>query len=297
MEHASRGWIRWIVVPALVLMVSPFAAWFLTRCVGIKSDVVYGVVDGHRLLLDVYRPILSRGLHPAVILIHGGAWAAGDKLDTQYFAISLAREGFVCFAVDYRLATPTANHFPAQLDDVQRAVRWVRLNAGKYGVDPNRVGAFGHSAGAHLAALLGVRDTRDNSDPALARFSSRVNAVVDTCGPTDFSDPRCPPVFPVVSLDYLFGKSRDDAPELYRDASPALHVSPASSPFLLIHGTDDEVVPLAQSHRLAEALRAAGIEARLVELPGRKHMFFASPMLEQWRDETLAFFQRQLTTR
>ena len=98
----------------------------------------------------------------------------------------LARSGFVAFSVDYRLFNGTVNLWPAQLDDVQRAVRWIRANAAKYRVDPNRIGAFGHSAGAQLAALLGMEDTRDNSDPSLAKYSSKVQAVVDVSGPDRF---------------------------------------------------------------------------------------------------------------
>ena len=100
-----------------------------------------------------------------------------------------AQSGFVAVAADYRLfnAKDSVNRWPAQLDDVQRAVRWVRANAAKYGVNPERLGVFGHSAGAQLASLLGMEDTRDNSDPALAKYSSRVQAVVDASGPTDFT--------------------------------------------------------------------------------------------------------------
>ena len=99
----------------------------------------------------------------------------------------LASYGLAAFAVDYRLLQGTHNRWPAQLDDVQRAVRWVRANAAKYGVSPNRIGAFGHSAGATLASLLGMEETRDNSDASVAKYSSKVQAVVDVSGPSDFT--------------------------------------------------------------------------------------------------------------
>jgi dipeptidyl aminopeptidase/acylaminoacyl peptidase len=110
-----------------------------------------------------------------------------DKSTMRGMGQFLARHGFVAFAVDYRLFHGKDNLWPARLDDVQRAARWVRANASKYAVSPEKMGAFGHSAGGHLAALLGKEDTRDNSDAALAKYSSRVQAVVDVSGPTDFT--------------------------------------------------------------------------------------------------------------
>ncbi len=152
----------------------------------VKQDVPYAIVGGHPLLVDIYEPGEHSDLRPAVVLIHGGAWTSFDKGTMTSMGNFLARSGFVAFSVDYRLFNGTVNLWPAQLDDVQRAVRWIRANAAKYRVDPNRIGAFGHSAGAQLAALLGMEDTRDNSDPSLAKYSSKVQAVVDVSGPHRF---------------------------------------------------------------------------------------------------------------
>lgn len=153
----------------------------------VESNVTYGP----HLKLDVYRPSNpGTQARPAVILVHGGAWSGLDKSTMKGMASFLAREGFVAFSVDYRLYDgKDKNRWPAQLDDAQRAVRWVRANAAKYGVDPNEIGAFGHSAGAQIVALLGMDDTRDNSDSALAGYSSKVQAVVDVSGPSDFTSP------------------------------------------------------------------------------------------------------------
>src|SRR5579875_1001408 len=153
----------------------------------VEQNVQYGAPDHTELVLNVYEPSDTSSPHPAVILIHGGSWTSGDKSSMAGMAGFLAREGFVAFAVDYRLFDGKHNAWPVQLDDVQRAVRWIRANAAKYNVQPDHVGAFGHSAGAQLAALLGMEETHDNSDRALAGFSSKVQAVVDVSGPSDFN--------------------------------------------------------------------------------------------------------------
>ena len=131
------------------------------------------------LLLDVYRPPARPAPRPAMVLVHGGGMWTGSRADMADPARHLARAGYVAFAVDYRLVDAAAarHRWPAQLDDVQLAVRWVRANAGRYGVDPERVGAYGWSAGGQLAALLGTRDTatspwRTPTTPAASPASS-----------------------------------------------------------------------------------------------------------------------------
>ena len=141
---------------------------FCSGCVGqdltIERDVQYGQVNGQKLLLDVYRPAAGQALRPAVLFVHGGGWSMGSKENFKDEAMGLAKFGYVTFSIDYRLAADGRNLWPAQLDDTQRAVRWVRAHADKYHIDPQRIGALGHSAGGQLVAFLGTRDTRDNSD-------------------------------------------------------------------------------------------------------------------------------------
>ncbi len=197
------------------------------------------------------------------------------------------------FAVDYRLLHGEENRWPAQLDDVQRAVRWVRANAAKYGVNPQRLGAFGHSAGAQLAALLGMEDTRDNSDPALARYSSRVQAVVDVSGPTDFTTEHDPGG--QAFLTNFLGVDYASHPQVWRDASPVFHVSKTAAPFLIVHGTRDENVPLAQAEELFAKLQSAGVAASLIKVDD-VHTFQSRDARRQLAFETLAFFNRYLVT-
>lgn len=260
----------------------------------VENDVVYGEAGGQKLLLDVYQPTVEGKNRPAIILVHGGGWSGGDKKEFADLGKGLAGQGYVAFSIDYRLATAEANKYPAQLDDTQRAVRWIRANADKYGVDPKRLGAVGDSAGGHLVALLGTRDTRDNSDLALAHYSSRVQCVVDMFGPTDFTAQE--PLSPVgmsILVNFL-GKTPQAAPDLYRAASPINYVDKTSAPFLIFHGTADPLVPIAQSQRLYDALRKAGVEATFVKFEGEGHGFQKPENIATLVKDSLAFFKLHL---
>ncbi len=242
----------------------------------VRADMVYGQAEGEPLLFDLYLPKDDgQSLRPAVVAIHGGGWQGGDKNGIGWMAEMLARRGYVVAAVDYRLAPQWT--YPAQLDDVQRAVRWLRKHAQELRVAPQRIGAIGDSAGGHLSALLGVRETRDDSD--LKDFSSKVQCVVDIYGPADLALPRY--LKQIISpderellrdvLSAFIGIPYDEAPHLWNDASPIFHVSPDDAPFFIIHGADDMIVPLEQSTSLAEALKKAGVEVELVIIEGMGH--------------------------
>ena len=237
----------------------------------IHENVEYGSVSGTDLHLDIYEPAAHAAEpRPAVVLIHGGGWISFDKSTMRSMGNLLARHGFVAFAVDYRLFHDSQNRWPAQLDDVQRAVRWLRANAAAYGVNPARIGAFGHSAGAQLAALLGMEDTRDNSDPALSKYSSKVQAVVDVDGPTDFTTERDPD--DLAFLAGFFGATYAKDPQIWRDASPAYHAAKDDVPFLIVHGTRDESVPISQAQELYEKLQAAGVPVSFIKVNDVPHI-------------------------
>ncbi len=260
--------------------------------ISVKNDVPYGTAGGQKLLLDLYQPAVET-LKPraAVVLIHGGGWTSFDKSTMQGMGIFLARQGFVAVSVDYRLLHDSQNRWPAQLDDVQMAVRWLRAHAGKYNIDPDHIGAFGHSAGAQLAALLGMEDTRDNSDPALAKYSSRVQAVVDVSGPTDFTRDHDPEGD--AQLASFFGGDYNKAGDVWRDASPVDHVAKSDAPFLIIHGTRDEFVPIAQAQELNDKLQQAHVPVTFVKV-NDGHTFTTPEARRQLALETLTFFSRYL---
>ncbi len=232
----------------------------------VERGIVFGRASGEPLLLDVYRPAERENPRPAVILIHGGGMWTGSRADMAKPAFALARAGYVAFSIDYRLvdAATGRNRWPAQIDDAQRAVRWIRANAAQYGVDPRHIAAYGWSAGGQLAALLGTRDTRDNSDSTLAAFSSRVSRVIDLAGDVDLAAYTEPPERDEVRA--LLGGTLEEVPEQYQDASPLTWIDGKTAPFLIVHGVQDDVVPIAQSRGLVAALEAAGAEVTFEEI-------------------------------
>jgi acetyl esterase/lipase len=260
----------------------------------VHENLVYGVANGETLLLDVFEPANNTGLpRPAILLIHGGAWNSFDKSTMWPLAHFLAIAGFVAIPVDYRLFNNDINHWPAQLDDVQMAVRWVRANSTKYNIDRNHIGAYGHSAGGQLALLLGMMDTRDNSDPALAKYPSKVQAVVDAAGPTDFITQG-----DAEGIQYMASFLNADFakhPEVWRDASPISHVAKSNAPILIVHGTKDDSVPVAEADALNEALKKAGATVQYLRLDS-DHMFSDDASHRKLALETQTFFFHYLAS-
>jgi acetyl esterase/lipase len=243
--------------------------------VRVIPDVSYG--PDARNVMDLYLPEAGPTPRPLVVCIHGGGWAGGDKKVYAWLAEALAHRGYAAASVTYRFAP--ASRAPAQMDDVQRAVRWLRKNAGRHGVDPERFGAIGGSAGGHLASYLALADTRDNSDPELAAFSSRVQCAVDCYGPVDLEAMMKSASAPIVQG--FVGKPLEGNETAYRDASPHFLVKQRPPPFLIIHGTLDVgtargQVPIEQSVRFHEKLRRAGGDATLLKLEGAGHGFTGS---------------------
>lgn len=232
--------------------------------------MVYGEAGGQQLRLDVYR-CPAPGTHPAVLLIHGGGWYSGDKAESQAVAERLNALGLACFAINYRLTPKFV--FPAQVQDCACAVRWVRAHAAEYGVDPKRLGAWGDSAGAHLALMLGTMPPAAFADPTdpNRRLSARVQCVVDLWGPAEFRDPARWPVFAMKAAHGFFGGWPAAKSPVRAQASPVAYVTKTSSPILLVHGQRDILVPQQQSELMKAALDEAGVENRLIVVPGAGH--------------------------
>jgi acetyl esterase/lipase len=259
----------------------------------VHSNITYGMAGGETLLLDIFEPANNSGKsRPAVVLVHGGGWTNFDKSTMRALAQFLALAGFVAVPVDYRLFHDDATRWPAQLDDVQRAVRWLRANSAKYNVDADHIGAYGHSAGAQIATLLGMMETHDNSDPALAKYSSKVQAVVDASGPTDFAHGQDNDAKQFLAS--FLGADFATHPELWRDASPVFHVAKSNAPILIIHGTRDDMVPISQAEELNDALVKAGATVQFLRLDS-DHMFFEPAVHRRLALETQAFFNRYLS--
>ena len=241
-----------------------------------ERGLVYGVIDGQDLLMDVVRPVNLDEPLPAILLIHGGSFAYGSRSEMSGFASALAQAGYAAFSVDYRLFNPSSglNAWPTGLHDVQRAVRWLRAHANEQRIDPERVGVLGHSTGGHLAACLGTQETRDNNVPELEHFSSKVTCVIDMSGETDFTIPYSEFSSDTALYAKLLGGSEDVPPsaDAYRDLSPITFVDRDTSPFLIIHGSIDDAVPVEHSRHMEAALHEAGIEVIYAEFPGKGHI-------------------------
>jgi acetyl esterase/lipase len=249
---------------------------------------------------DVYLPPGSAGdptgdgRRPAVIAIHGGSWRGGSRMafrsGSSNTIIRLADRGLVVFAIDYRLALLSSPAWPAVLEDLRESVRWVRRNAGRFGIDPDRITLLGQSSGAHLAALVAALPGK----PAADGVSARVQAVVSFYGPTDLAllaTERHLAHEPVLSF---LGARDPRQSESARNASPINQITSDAPPTLLLHGSDDVWVPLEHSERMARALVQAGVRNRLIVVPGARHGFEAAVEYPERLDllpEILAFLE------
>lgn len=250
--------------------------------VQVLKDLTYATVDDVTLLCDVYLPVESasenadKSLRPAVLVIHGGGWAIGDKWSVSTYARGLAERGIVAVSMNYRHAP--RYKFPAQIDDVRNALVWINKHAEEYRIDPERLGMFGYSAGGHLSCMIGtlvdanwetLEKTTDWSreDPRWQQLP-KLCGVVGGGAPCDFRD------LPIdnTAIAYFLGGSRRERPETYKAASPAEHASPGDVPMLFIHGTQDAIVPIASSRILYEAQLKVGVPSRFLALDGPGHM-------------------------
>lgn len=226
----------------------------------IVRDVVFTPEEWpQKLLADVYVP-RGDGPWPGVLLIHGGGWSSGDREQVQGIAERLAKRGFVTFNTTYRLAPQFL--FPAQLADVQLALRFMQANAARFQMRPERIGAFGYSAGAHLAAMLGTLSPGDELFAA-----PRVAAVVAGGTPsnlTKFKGGKLVPQF--------LGTTLQKDPDAYRRASPVTTISPDDPPFFVYHGGSDLLVSVDHAEDLHTALLSAGVHSELFILRGRGHI-------------------------
>jgi acetyl esterase/lipase len=240
------------------------------------------VANGHqRQRLDILLPEKPTGRLPLVVWIHGGGWEGGSKEDCP--GVPLVAKGYAVAAINYRLSQHAL--FPAQIEDCKAAIRWLRANAAQYHLDPDHIGVWGSSAGGHLVALLGTTGGVKEFDGQGGNLdqSSRVQCVVDFCGPTEMMTMGKLADKPDGVVAKLIGGVVQDNKEKARAASPLTYVSKDSAPFLIFHGDKDDIVPLAQSEVLTRALKKAGVEVELRVLKGSGHggKEFLSP--ESWK--------------
>ncbi len=241
---------------------------------------------------------------PAAVYLHGGSWISGDHTSGGFIiddiGKSLNAHGFVTMAANYRLGP--AAPWPAQIVDAKCAVRYLRANAKALHVDPDRIGVWGHSAGAHLASLVGTAppsagwDTGDYPDE-----SSRVEAVADLAGPSDLvalEDEGVPGLVKSNFVSLLGPVPASELPAELKAASPITYASPGDPPFLIVHADNDGIVPLGQSVALADALEAAHVPTDLVVVHGGGHSLDepgGQPTPKEIEDLVVNFFVKELT--
>ena len=281
---------------------------FLTRADGTRifAGLSYALVSGYRpLQLDVWVPPAASP-PPLVVWIHGGAWLSGDRrylpetLRPNQLFDALGTAGLAVATVDYRHAREAP--FPAQLHDVKAALRYLRAFAAELGVDAARAGVWGESAGGHLAALLALTAGRPDleGDVGVPGRAGGVDAVVDWYGVADpdaLHRMSAPDGAPPAQWDHppdvlLAGAD----PATHAAAAPLRQVHSAAPPFLLVHGTDDRLVPFAQSEALRAALSAAGVPVELVPVVGADHIFAGCPDIDELVTRSVRFLAHTLTS-
>ena len=255
------------------------------------TDITYVTRNGQALKMDIHRPVGATAPLPVVVGIPGGGWRGCAKEGVPRF---LVEQGFAMACINYRVSAQAIA--PANIYDCKAAVRWLRANAGTLGLDPERIGAYGGSAGGHLTALLATSSgntalEEDGGDPAL----SAVQAACAVCGPTDLTRIAIPEIraqFPLlyeVTADYLGGPVAERA-ALARLVSPLTYVSRNTPPLLLFHGLVDDVVPYEETTIFHAALQRAGAVTQMRLVDGVGHDMLVSQVAE----EVITFFDRHL---
>ena len=249
MKCLSSGWLRVLLIVVAVWLLAQMPA--PAQNITIYPNITYAMVDNTPLLLDLYLPQGTTGKVPVVLAIHGGSWISGVRSDLRPYAEALAAHGIAVVTPDYRLAPRFP--YPAALEDMRQVARWVAAHAQDYHFDMAHYHLLGFSAGAYLAAMLGVMP---------GDHAPKVASVIAFSAPLDFTAP-VPSERAKLIVQAFLGAERDTQPALYKLASPITHVSAKSPPFLLVHGTNDSLVPYAQATSMAAALHKAKVRCVL----------------------------------
>ena len=262
----------------------------------VYRDLPYVTTGHERQKLDLYLPKEGKNL-PLIIWVHGGAFRTGNKEGLRQNQLDFLAMGYAVASINYRLSQHAI--FPAQLEDCKAAVRWLRANAQKFNLDPNRFGAWGASAGGHLVAMLGTAgDTKQFDVGENLNVSSRVQAVVDFFGTTDFlqmGEHRLPDGMihnsPDAPLSLLIGGPMQENKEKVIKANPITYITIGDPPFLIVHGDADPLVPHHQSELLDAALKKANVPVLFYTVKGGGHGRFNDPKVQELVKE---FFAKHL---
>lgn len=229
----------------------------------VREKITYSKVGDRELLLDAFIPN-DEGEYPAVLVVHGGAWRSGNRKQLRAYATALAERGFVCFAIDYRLAPK--HKFPAQIEDCRAAVKWIRENASKYKVNPERLGAIGYSAGGHLVSLLATTGQPPSNENG--NVDTRIQVAAAGGAPTDFR------WFPDNGrwAEFWMGGDLSTKKAKFQAASSAAFVDASDAPLFFFNGSADELVPEAWTKACYFELKSAGVKTEFYSIPNAGHM-------------------------
>jgi len=262
-------------------------------------DIEYVQTPTGNSSLDIYTPS-DKSPHPLVVLIHGGSWMAGSKNDFRDDARTLAGMGYTAATIDYRLVREGTNRFPAAVEDVRCAIKFLKANADRYGIDRHRIAAYGFSAGGHLASMLGTSARvggLDGTNCSIDSEDASVNSVVSYYAPLDLRSTEGLDFGQVGVILGFLGTLPEFNPRLATLASPVAHINAQTPPFFLVHGDADKVVPLRSSVEFVDALRQAGRMGEVVVMPGLDHgfgPFSDDPRLQPAMCSSLNFLQETL---
>lgn len=257
-----------------------------------KPDVAYATVAGEELKLDIASPKGLDHAVPAIVVIHGGGWMAGNRRDMTGIAKDAAGRGYVAATISYRF-TPK-HRFPAQIEDSKCAVRYLRAHAKELNIDPERIGAMGISAGAYLAMMLGALDSADGmeGDGPNPQQSSKVQAVVSFVGPVNLAREDYTETQTQILDAFLGGNPKEKQAECRR-ASPITYLNKGDAPTLCFFGTKDPLVSYDQAFQITTALTNAQVPGRVEMLLGAGHGWMGGEMTRTM-NATMAFFDEHL---
>jgi acetyl esterase/lipase len=276
----------------------------------VESNVVYGMYSGLALLMDVYHPERPNGY--GILFIPGSGWHASfsydarqlkdgvrDRVEGDFFQ-RLVNSDYTIFVINHRAAPRF--RYPAAVQDAQRAVRFIRHNAKRFGINPDRIGGVGYSSGGHLVSMLGVMDGKGNSadTDAVNRESAKLQSVVAGGTPVDLLGSLNSTSAPVVASFLgviVFPWERNEASEeykTYREASPVNHVTPDDAPLLLIHGDAEDVIPFQQAELMHEAVKKVGVPVKLLLVPGGTHVNLRTRDAPDYLGEMVKWYEQHL---
>lgn len=257
-----------------------------------EPDIQYGYASDRALMMDVMYPPVGEKKHPVVIWVHGGGWS--DENLTRLYRpekemAHLCEMGFVCASIDYRLSQHAP--FPAQIEDCKEAVRFLRANAERFGIDIENFGAWGESAGGHLVELMAVTNDEEFIRGENQEYSSRIQAAVPWYAPKDMRKDISEMKKNANWARLFAAESDEESMKLMEAASPIIYAGRKNPPILLMHGRADKLVSVMESVDYYRALTAAGNDARLVLISGQGHGFFDG---DEYYDVIYDFFEEIL---